>query len=99
MLSSFLHFRPVRSLGLALFFASVPARAQENIPPLTLSVALARADERNPTLAALNYRERAAGALIEQAGFRPNPTLTVAIENVHGTGRVQGVRSSETTLQ
>jgi cobalt-zinc-cadmium efflux system outer membrane protein len=37
--------------------------------------------------------------LIEQAGFRPNPTLDVSVENFLGTGRVQGVRSLETTVQ
>jgi len=65
----------------------------------TLSDALQRAEDRNPGLAAQRSTERAAEALVEQAGVRPNATLDVAVENVFGTGRVQGVRSLETTVQ
>lgn len=75
-------------------------RAQEPpAPALTLEQALARAAGRNPALAAQRYGERAAEALIEQAGLRPNPTLGVGLENVFGTGHVQGVRSLEATVQ
>lgn len=95
----------VRVLNLmkpSIFFLSfcilTPLHAAEETP-LSLGQALARAAERNPTLAAQAYRERAAAGLIEQAGTRPNPTLEVLAENFAGTGRVQGVRSSETTVQ
>lgn len=75
-------------------------QAQESAPPpLDLVEALRRAAERNPALIAQGYRERAAEALIEQAGLRPNPTLGLALENFAGTGRVQGVRGLETTVQ
>lgn len=75
-------------------------RAQETpAPPLTLAAALRRADENNPALAAQRFDERAAEALVEQAGLRPNPTLDVSVENVLGTGRVQGVRGFEATVQ
>jgi cobalt-zinc-cadmium efflux system outer membrane protein len=100
MFSSFLPFRPSAVLGLAAFLAVVCARAQVTpATSLSLSEVLARVAERNPTLAAQSYGERAAEALIEQAGARPNPTLDLSVENVLGTGRVQGVRGSETTVQ
>lgn len=73
--------------------------AQESALPLSLGNALQRAAEKNPTLAAQSYAERAAEALIEQAGLRPNPTLDVSLENFAGTGNVQGVRGLETTVQ
>ena len=70
-----------------------PSRVQ------TLGEALQRAEDRNPGLAAQRSSGRAAEAWVEQAGLRPNPTLDVAVENVLGTGRAQGVRSLETTVQ
>lgn len=100
-MSTFIRFlRPTPSLGLVLLLSVVGASAQEAAPPpLSLGDALKRAAAQNPTLAAQGYAERAAEALIEQAGLRPNPTLDVGLENVLGTGRTQGVRSLETTVQ
>jgi cobalt-zinc-cadmium efflux system outer membrane protein len=85
---------------LALIFTAVGAAAQEApASTLTLAQTLALAAERHPALAAQAYQERAAAGLIEQAGVRPNPTLEVGLENVLGTGHVQGVRSLEATVQ
>lgn len=75
------------------------AAAQGEEASLRLSDALARAAGRNPGLAALVHGERAAEALIEQARLRPNPTLDLDAENFAGTGRRQGVREIEATLQ
>lgn len=81
-------------------FITAGVQAQESAPPaLTLDAALSRAAERNPALIAQSYRERAAEALIEQAGLRPNPTLDLSLENFAGTGRAQGVRGLEATVQ
>lgn len=97
-MKSFLSFLPFRPLcGLTLL--ALTAQAQEAAPSLTLGEALQRAATRNPGLLAQGYQERAAEALIEQAGYRPNPTLNVEVENFAGTGRVQGVRTLETTAQ
>lgn len=83
-----------------MFATALPTHGQETAPAmLTLDQALARAVERNPALAAQRYGERAAEALIEQAGVRPNPQLEVGFENFVGTGLVQGVRRLETTVQ
>jgi cobalt-zinc-cadmium efflux system outer membrane protein len=92
--------RTCLSRGLAVALFALSSHAQEVSPPtFTLSAALERALEQNPGLIAQGYSARAAEGLIEQAGLRPNPTLDVSVENVLGTGRVQGVRSLETTVQ
>lgn len=93
---SFIRLCPLA--GLILLGSEVRAQAVSS-SPLTLAGALQRAAEKNPALAAQLYGERAADALIEQAGLRPNPTLDVGLENFAGTGRVQSVRSLETTVQ
>ena len=64
--------RPISSLGLAFLLSAVPVSAQDAAPPaptLSLGDALRRAAEQNPRLAAQGYAERAAEALIEQAGM------------------------------
>lgn len=93
---SFIRLCPLAGL---LLLASEVRAEEAPAAPLTLAGALQRAAEKNPSLAAQLYGERAADALIEQAGLRPNPTLDVAVENFAGTGRVQGVRGLETTVQ
>lgn len=67
--------------------------------PITLSAALARTLEHNPTLRAYALGPRVAEARVLQAGFRPNPELAVEVENFLGTGRYSGINSLETTLQ
>lgn len=94
--------RPITSLGLALLLSVAQVSAQDAATltrMLSLGDALRRAAEQNPRLAAQGYAERAAEALIEQAGLRPNPTVEASLENVMGTGRTQGVRSLEATVQ
>ncbi len=68
-------------------------------PTVTLTSVLQRAAEQSPLLVAERFDERAAEALIEQAGVRPNPTLGFIAENVLGTGAAQGVRGLEATVQ
>lgn len=84
---------------LAVIMASALRAQEPPAPPLTLEQALARAVERSPALAAQRFGERAAEALIEQAGLRPNPELQAQLENFAGTGGVQGVRGLEATVQ
>ena len=77
-----------------------PGRTQDStIPVLSLRDALAKASSDNPTLAAYGFTQRAAEGLVEQAGLRPNPTLEFTAENFMGTGRAQGVRALEATVQ
>lgn len=101
MSRSFRFHRPHPLLTAVLLLVSPAARAQETAASTTLSLreALQRAAERNPSLLAQGHQERAAEALLEQAGLRPNPSLDVALENFAGTGAVQGVRGLEATVQ
>lgn len=99
-------FRPslspvgLRRLAVTLLFTALMLRAQEAAAsPLTLTQALSRTAESNPRLVAQGYQERAADALIEQAGLGPNPTLEIEAENLVGTGTLQGVRGLEATVQ
>ncbi len=52
---------------------------------LTLSDALSLARQKSPALAAFTWDIRAADAMIEQAGLRPNPELSLEIEGVRWT--------------
>ncbi len=80
--------------------AIVPGgRAEEATRSFSLADALQRTAEHNPTLNAARYHERAADALTEQAGLRPNPTLDVSLENFGGTGTLNGIDAFETTVQ
>lgn len=95
-IDSFVPLNPLVGLLLLLPFASASGA---DLPTLTLEQALQRASSQNPTLAALQFESRAVEGLVEQAGLKPNPTLDISGENFLGTGRTQGVRSLETTVQ
>ncbi len=85
------------SLSIALLLAPTPPlRAADS---LTLAQTLVLTTERHPALAAHASHERAATALIEQAAVRPQPTLEASLENLLGTGHLQGLRSLEATVQ
>ncbi len=88
--------------GAACVFAVV-ATATENrtnaTPALTLRQAAALALEGNPALIAHGYDVKAAEARKLQAGARPNPTLSLEVEDVLGTGDFRGARAAQTTLQ
>jgi cobalt-zinc-cadmium efflux system outer membrane protein len=95
-IDSLVSLRPFVGLLLILPLASVSGA---DLPTLTLEQALQRASSQNPTLKALQFESRAAEGLVEQAGLKPNPTLDITGENFLGTGRTQGVRTLETTIQ
>lgn len=100
MSSSYSILRPRLLVGTALLFTLAGAQAQDSAPsPLSLGDALQRASAQNPALVAQGFAERAADALIEQAGLRPNPTVDLSLENFAGTGSLQGVRGLEATVQ
>jgi cobalt-zinc-cadmium efflux system outer membrane protein len=65
---------------------------------LSLGAALARAVKGSPELASYSWEIRAREASALQAGLRPNPTLSVEVENIGGSGAKRGVESAETTL-
>ncbi|MEH6387662.1 TolC family protein [Pseudomonas profundi] len=65
---------------------------------LTFSETLARVLQSSPELAAYPYEIRAAEARTLQAGVRPNPVVSVEVENVFGSGAMSGIEAVETTL-
>lgn len=83
-----------------------PASAQAHrpaLPPeptgvLRLEDALAAALLRNAELAADAFEVRAREAALMQAGARPNPTLSLELEDFAGSGPFRGVDSAQTTL-
>lgn len=62
-----------------------PERVEAPGRTLTLGDAMALALEKNPRLTAFSWDVRAADARILQAGLRPNPELSVEVEEVRWT--------------
>jgi cobalt-zinc-cadmium efflux system outer membrane protein len=84
----------ITACGIAVWAAAAAAAA-----PLSLPDALAIALQNNPRLKVHAYEARIAEAKVLQAEIKPNPHLSIGIENVLGTGSLSGVKSLETTLQ
>lgn len=89
--------------GLALF--TEPLGAQDR-SVLSLEDALSRAGVAesaadtvtNPRLVGPRADTEAARALIDQARFRPNPEVSLEVENIAGSGAFSGFRATEYTL-
>ena len=65
---------------------------------LTLEQALDEALARSPTVVAAQADVEASRGRLRQAGFRPNPQLSVDVENFTGSGVYSGLNSVETTV-
>jgi cobalt-zinc-cadmium efflux system outer membrane protein len=80
--------------------AGAAPRAEPDEPTgmLRLRDALALALLRNAALAADSYELRAREAALLQAGALPNPTLSLEVEDVAGSGDFSGVEQAQTTL-
>lgn len=87
------------TLALLLFCAGGLTAAPSPGEPLSLSEALALALVHNPTLKVYAFESRVAEARILQAGIKPNPELSIGVEDFLGTGAISGVKGLETTLQ
>ena len=68
--------------------------AVESPIALTLPEALSLALRQSPALAAFSWDIRAADAMIEQAGLRPNPQLSVELEEVRWSPGPSGRKRS-----
>ena len=87
------------ALVAALLAAVLPStHAAEDASAITLPQAVARALRDSPQLARFPFRLRAAEALRDQAGRRPNPELALEVEHAAGTGAYGGLASAELTL-
>lgn len=90
-------------IALAALGWSLPVMALDAPPPadaaaLTLREAITRTLAHNPDLAAFGLSLRAQDARSRQADLRPAPTLNVALENLAGSGDLQGVDAVEATF-
>lgn len=65
---------------------------------LTLEQAIAEAEARSPAITAAEAGVAASRARLVQAGFRPNPELSVEVENFLGTGEASGFSGAEVTV-
>ena len=79
---------------LPLLATSSPALAQA----LTFAQALDRALAADPSVPAAEARAAAAAAAVRQAGVRLNPSISVDVENIAGTGPYSLLDRTETTL-
>lgn len=92
-------FRRALAIGLMGLCAQSPALAEAtNQTTLTLREALSRSLEKHPALARYPFRARAAEARALQAGLKPNPEISLEVENLGGSGRFEGVDSAESSL-
>lgn len=66
--------------------------------PVTFEQAFQLAVEHSPRGFLLEALQEFADGQIENAGYKPNPTVGVEIENVLGTGNFEGLDGSEFTL-
>jgi len=100
-----LKLRSALALGVALIAWAAPAQAQTDTT-LTLDDALVRSGatgggspgELNPRIVGPQEDVAAARALVGQAGIRPNPEVSLEVENIAGTGLYSGVEGTEVTL-
>jgi cobalt-zinc-cadmium efflux system outer membrane protein len=65
---------------------------------LTLDDAIELSLKYNPRLKAAGFEKHARKAAIRQASVFPNPELTTDVENISGSGSLQGTRSAEYTV-
>lgn len=108
-LASLAHADPPERYPLAQDLPAFEAPDSPSTPPATepadpsgdlaLGDALALALLRNPELAVDSYEQRAREAAALQARVRPNPTLSLELEDFAGTGAFRGARQAQTTLQ
>ena len=102
---SAINWRGVLFAGLALAAIATPVAAQER-ERLSLADALRRADvitgleqaAPNPRIAGPRAQADAARALVGQARLRPNPEVSLEVENIAGSGVFSGLSATEYTL-
>ena len=94
-----------RQIGACLFLSLLTLGTSIRAEPkpiedkaIRLNEALAKTIERNPELAAFEYRLEAQEGRALQASLAPNPELGLTVEDALGTDRFHGTDSAQTTL-
>ena len=75
-----------KSLGTLLLAGMLAVTGPAFAEPVTLSDALVRGQEVSPRVAKARAELKAAEERAIQAGVRPNPEVSVEVENFGGTG-------------
>lgn len=83
---------------LAIFAGKAIAQTESNITEISLPWVLEKTLLSNPQLQTFPYDVRVNEALTLQAGITPNPEIMLEVENILGTGEMQGVDNAEITL-
>jgi len=65
---------------------------------LTLEQAINNTITENPDLKVFGFEMRAQDSAILQASLSPKPELSIAVEDVMGTGVAQGLSGAQTTI-
>lgn len=94
--------RPLCFLSLFVCFfvsSSLPGAERPAPEGLSLEEVLAKVRAGNPALRAQATVAAASEGRVEQAAKRPNPTLSVSVEDFGGSGRARGGESMELTVQ
>ena len=90
---------PIIVLLSSASFAEDAPSINPALPAITLREALARSLERSPELKSYSWDIRAAEARILQAGFKPNPELSMEIQDPTGSGALKSGKQMEQTIQ
>lgn len=80
--------------------AEQSSSAKQSKPTQTLGLqqAVRKTLAQNPTLLAFGHQFEAQAGRVQQAGLKPNPELTLAVEDAFGSGELTGMDTAETTL-
>jgi len=73
--------------------------AVSTLPVLSVAEVVARTLENHPALSAAGYESAALEHEVRQAGVRPNPELSLELENFGGSGEFSGTDRAEATLR
>ncbi len=95
---SFMFIQKLRLYALLLTASLTASGADKGGGSITLADALARTLRGSPELAAYSYELRSAEARVLQAGVRPNPEMSVQIENPTGSGPYKSGEQMENTM-
>lgn len=101
---SFRMCRRAVGAGLALALATSAGAQEPSVLSLAEALRLSGVEagpevpDLNPRIAAPQADAEAARALIEQARLRPNPDVSLEVENIAGSGAFSGLRATEYTL-
>lgn len=95
-----LYRHALRACLLSLAWLAIAAHAEvENAANgLSLQQAVAAALERNPALQTFDFRFRALDARAQQAALRPATGVSLDVENIAGSGDLNGIDGAEATL-